>query len=492
MLSFFRAIFNRQINNNPGTAGESAITRLHKLRQRKVEAESDSSLDYQSLVEHHIAHESPSICQQLLHGKLEPTGKASPRKEKSKALPTPVNGNSFSYRVDPLCDSWAHSMNKPAMEITPSYPSAVPNLKRKEAVLQELQKHRQHGTIARSVTQLSYEETQLASNWMCGESLFAREDDSCANDPATPPIAKGPAIDSRSQTFRVTITTAAPPVFSSVEVAASNQESAPVPESKSDSVACKKFSETSLKLIAQSPKTAPRILTWLAAHENAHIRSLVAKNPTTPEEALLLLAKDQEAGIRYSLAESPHTSPEVLYQLTQEKNALIAWVAQKTLDLVQQNMVEKAVRAQSERQRGSDSDEKKVAIKPKSAPPPVNENNGEEDIEFLTLIAKRSITPIERLTELASHANAKVRGAVAENANTEIEVLWELAHDQDVSVRLKLAENTNLPLEILEVLKEDEEVSVADQARHLLSRLVGFSYVPERSNSDPQHSLTWP
>lgn len=54
--------------------------------------------------------------------------------------------------------------------------------------------------------------------------------------------------------------------------------------------------------IAAAPATAPELLTFLAADDNAAVRAAVAANPSTPPQAGLLLAEDPDPAVRKALA----------------------------------------------------------------------------------------------------------------------------------------------------------------------------------------------
>ncbi|HEY9714064.1 MAG TPA: hypothetical protein V6C72_11375, partial [Chroococcales cyanobacterium] len=112
----------------------------------------------------------------------------------------------------------------------------------------------------------------------------------------------------------------------------------------------------------------------------------------------------------------------------------------------------------------------------------------EEEIQFLLVVAKKTNTPLQRLTELSQHPEARIRSAVAENANTPIDRLWVLARDRDSAVRMKVIDNYNCPIEILEALKEDENAYVAYQAHTALLRILGAAY----GDGSALRTVTWP
>lgn len=243
----------------------------------------------------------------------------------------------------------------------------------------------------------------------------------------------------------------------------------------------KNFSENALKLIAQKPETPAATLKWLASHTNPHIRAAVAKNPSTPADTITVLAKDHEAGIRHSIAENPLSSMDALNLLIKDRNPLIAWRAQNTVFQIKENL-RSAQRAkesamqelQKEKESVHQVKEAKIATT-------------EETIAFLQVIARKTNTPARRLDELARHADARVRGAVAENANAPAEILWLLSKDPESLVKTKVTDNYNCPIEILEAMKEDEDAYVAYQAHSVLNRVLGASFTDNHIRT-----ATWP
>lgn len=250
-----------------------------------------------------------------------------------------------------------------------------------------------------------------------------------------------------------------------------------------------KFSESSLKLIAQNPKTPPGALAWLAAHRNPHIRAAVAKNPGTPIETFWVLARDHESSIRYSIAENPNMSPEILRELSRDRNPLIATTAQGVLHSIRESVMNALPPSSLFSKKPSSSQQALEAIK---APEPQLEQELHGDEEFLLMIAGKPATPGRRLKELSNHANGKIREAVAENGNTPAEVLWLLARDSDPNVKIKLTRNCNLPEEILDILKDDKDSYVADAAKKVQSKLAGLRFAAEKGGNDVRQVLTWP
>lgn len=259
------------------------------------------------------------------------------------------------------------------------------------------------------------------------------------------------------------------------------------------------FSEASLRLLAESPATAPGTLIWLACHHNPDIRASVARNSKTPIETIWLLAQDDEAGVRLSIAENSQSSPSVLQVLSEDKNQLVAWRANNTLKLLQlgqremeQFKVDQTVAELSSteydryEEPAQSSDESApyelqpgdiVDLDPPPpetpAPAPTPDTTDETLLAFLTLIAHKASTPQRRLYELARHANPEIRAAVAANDNASLEIMWLLSRDRDKEVREKLLENCNCPIEILEALQDDNDQFIAWSARAILTRLLG-------------------
>ncbi|MBI2812636.1 MAG: hypothetical protein HYX67_17660 [Candidatus Melainabacteria bacterium] len=241
----------------------------------------------------------------------------------------------------------------------------------------------------------------------------------------------------------------------------------------------KNFSENALKLIAQKPETPAPTLKWLASHTNPHIRAAVAKNPSTPGDTITVLAKDHEAGIRHSIAENPLSSMDALNLLVKDRNPLIAWRAQNTVSQIKEG--------QKAAQRAKDT---ALLETQKEAVHHVKEAKiatTEETIAFLQVIARKTNTPARRLDDLAKHADARVRAAVAENANAPPEILWILSKDPESSVKTKVTDNYNCPIEILEAMKEDEDAYVAYQAHSVLNRILGSTF-----SDNHLRTATWP
>lgn len=99
--------------------------------------------------------------------------------------------------------------------------------------------------------------------------------------------------------------------------------------------------------------------------------------------------------------------------------------------------------------------------------------------------------PPSMLEQLAYHANASVREAVADNINTPIDTLWVLANDDCPDVRYAIAENHNIPLAILSALMSDENPYVAHRARTTFDRLTGGIVLQAHrwANSDDERAV---
>lgn len=251
-----------------------------------------------------------------------------------------------------------------------------------------------------------------------------------------------------------------------------------------------RFSESSLKLIAQNPKTPSGALSWLAAHRDPHIRAAVAKNPSTPIETYWVLARDHEASIRYSIAENLYMRPEILRELSRDRNPLIATTAQASLHSVRETLMN-ALPPSSlfEKKNAADTAEQK-STELCAEGPQKPEQLGDE--EFLLMIANKSTTPPRRLKDLANHAQSAIRASVASNPNTPAEVLWLMARDADPTVKIKLAGNCNLPEEILDILKEDKDSFVAKAALKVQNKLAELRFTGDLSRNEVRHILTWP
>jgi hypothetical protein len=253
-----------------------------------------------------------------------------------------------------------------------------------------------------------------------------------------------------------------------------------------------RFSESSLKLIAQNPKTPTGALAWLAAHRDPHIRAAVAKNPSTPIETYWVLARDHEASIRYSIAENLYMRPEILRELSRDRNPLIATTAQSSLHSVRETIMNALPPSSLIEKKNSESTPHKATTSASvsEAEPTKPEQLGDE--EFLLMIAHKTTTPPRRLKDLANHVESTIRGAVAENPNTPSEVLWQMARDTDPTVKIKLAKNCNLPEEILDILKEDRDAYVAKAALKVQSKLAELKFTKDIGRNEVRHILTWP
>jgi hypothetical protein len=227
------------------------------------------------------------------------------------------------------------------------------------------------------------------------------------------------------------------------------------------------YSDTALMLLAQSGNTQASALIWLCLHSNPDIRGAVARNSNCPQEALSVLAKDHEAGIRHALAENPKSPTKVLELLANDKNPLIAWRAQNNLNAARGRRTVTDVKLPDWQAMAK----KQAAVTHHKLPFSDDLTASEETIAFLKLIARRTNTPLRRLSELSRHPDARVRASVAENANTPHELLWLLVKDADQEVRLKITENYNCPVEILEALREDSDPYVAWQARSVITKI---------------------
>ena len=247
-----------------------------------------------------------------------------------------------------------------------------------------------------------------------------------------------------------------------------------------------KFSESSLKLLAQNPKTPSGALAWLAAHRNPHIRAAVAKNAATPIETFWVLARDHESSIRYSIAENLYMSPEILRELSRDRNPLIATTAQNALHSVRESLMNALPPSSLFSKKTTASGQSIEPVKQSEA-----ETELQGDEEFLLMISRKTTTPARRLKELANHANAKIRAAVAENGNTPSDVLWLMARDADPNVKIKLAQNCNLPEEILDILKEDRDAMVAKAAHKMQTKLAGLRFTNDAGGNDIRHVITW-
>jgi len=235
-----------------------------------------------------------------------------------------------------------------------------------------------------------------------------------------------------------------------------------------------KFSETSLKVLASNPRTPARILSWLATHFNPEVRTLVARNRSALPETIWLLAKDYDEAVRLAIAEHLEADRGVLKALCQDTSPLVAWRAKNTLYLLKAG-ARTGNNMEALPQPPLTDTHHRMQNPFRNLGPSENEESDEE-LAFLKVIAQKSTTPPSRLAELSRHANKEIRAIVAENANATLETLWNLSKDSVAEVKLKLTENYNCPIEIIEALQDDKDSYVAWQARNILLKLMGESY----------------
>jgi hypothetical protein len=244
-------------------------------------------------------------------------------------------------------------------------------------------------------------------------------------------------------------------------------------EEDKDSLA--NLSEAALNVIAGNPRTAPSKLCRLAFNFNAEIRATVARNSNALPETVWLLAKDHDEAVRLAVAEHLESHKSVLKGLCNDPSPLVAWRARNTLSLLTSGTGTRTVKEAAlpaDEPTGHDPLSESAQANPEL---PVSKLT-QEEVEFLQLIAQKPSTPGRRLSQLAKHANARIRAAVAENANTPVEALWLLLKDAAAEVKVKLADNYNCPLEILEHLQQDKDQYVAWRARSILAKAKGESY----------------
>lgn len=79
-------------------------------------------------------------------------------------------------------------------------------------------------------------------------------------------------------------------------------------------------------------KTVPaEILTVLACHESAHVRSFVAAKRSLPKELMLQLARDQDDAVRMSLVRNKRVSESALHVLADDRWQEVANHAKRCL-----------------------------------------------------------------------------------------------------------------------------------------------------------------
>jgi hypothetical protein len=147
----------------------------------------------------------------------------------------------------------------------------------------------------------------------------------------------------------------------------------------------------------------------------------LAKDSNTTSDILEILSKHKDMFIRIEVARNPNTSPDTLLSLGLDYDDY-GWVSCWALQ---------------------------------------NPNIKESDREYIYLnnpyyASKKTNTPKETLTFLASNNDIAIRSRVARNPNTQPETLTLLAEDKSWVVRWGVAENPNTTPETLTLLAEDK------------------------------------
>ena len=216
-------------------------------------------------------------------------------------------------------------------------------------------------------------------------------------------------------------------------------------------------SKITFKLILESSKTPPEILTELSRSKDKDIRSIVAENPNTPSEALVELSRDKSEYVLSNVVQNPNTPPEILSETltrlshdeTEGVRSFVAINPNTPVNILIELSHDKGMYVRSD-----------VAQNLNATPEILTELSHDVDHYVRGNVAKNLNTPVEILTELSRDKDKSVQGCVAKNPNTPIEILTILSRDENTSVRIPVAKNLNTPIEILTELSQDKDVGV--------------------------------
>lgn len=157
------------------------------------------------------------------------------------------------------------------------------------------------------------------------------------------------------------------------------------------------------RVLANSSKTAPSVLSELSSDRDERVRMAVALNPNTPTEDLTRLFKTEpNSSFVHIIVANPNVDPSILVRIANHPD----W------------------------------------------------SKGEG--WTLSSIAKNPACPVDLLDQLAGHPIFRVRSGVASNPNTPHHVLRRLAGDHHYDVVTSLSTNPELPGSVLKDLAEHE------------------------------------
>lgn len=115
---------------------------------------------------------------------------------------------------------------------------------------------------------------------------------------------------------------------------------------------------------------------------------------------------------------------------------------------------------------------------PQTAPERLAELASAPEAKVRKRVAENSLTPLSILLAMVEDENSDVRSAVAENPKFPADFLWMFVYDPSVDVRYSIAENYNMSGGLLGLLSVDENPYVSERAKKTLakrSRLLRFA-----------------
>ncbi|CAB4159405.1 Leucine rich repeat variant [uncultured Caudovirales phage] len=161
------------------------------------------------------------------------------------------------------------------------------------------------------------------------------------------------------------------------------------------------------RVLANSGKTSPSVLSQLSSDRDERVRMAVASNSNTPTEDLTRLFKNEpNSSFVHIVAANPSVDPSILVRIANH--------------------------------------------------PDFSKGDG----WTLSSIAKNPACPVDLLEQLAGHPIFRVRSGVASNPNTPHHVLRQLAGDQHYDVVLSLSTNPELTGTVLMDLAGHEYLEI--------------------------------
>ncbi|MEH2036327.1 hypothetical protein [Nostoc sp.] len=233
--------------------------------------------------------------------------------------------------------------------------------------------------------------------------------------------------------------------------------------------------------VAQNPSAPAETLMQLAGDAVYKIQLAVAKNPETPADVLAVLAEHQDKTIQAAVAEHGNATEEILHQLFPTQQQLLKrrenlptsilerffnqvatekplWKNYKWryLFLEQPNtptwILAEIANVDLEALRAEKLEQERKA----GSTPGISEKWVEDEISFLTNVAKHPQASVEILQHLTQYPNPYIQLAIAQNSQTPEALrdmlLQQLAVGSKVNIRIELASNPQTPVAILDKL----------------------------------------